>query len=248
MRKILVYLQTINPRELQELLDDCELLTVSTKLALVESLIEEIDLFWLLIQLERVDDEWHSFLDSVKKSFPILDSGIVALPGAGAIPDGYDFIDGNLNNNQISEEIQKRLSHISAGNRRMHHRFDWPLRGYLSADTEEHSEYRVRSISAGGAYLETRVYPERGSTGNLRIEFQNFSLHTPCEILGPRQASSNLPPGFGVRFVGLSPDVEQRIDKIVNDALIHTLLEPEAETPVPFIGGDESLPDAFTIM
>lgn len=206
-----------------------------------------MDLQYLLIQLRSIDDAWTAFLESVQKSFPFLDAGVIASEGQQSLPEGMAFLDGTLPENELFQLISRHVTASMGKERRKHHRFDWPLRGILSDDSAE-NQYRVRSISAGGAYLEADSAPQTNTVGTLRIEFQNFSLTAHCEVLSPRQASSNLPPGFGVRFVDLSPDAERRIDDIVNDALMHTLLSPQAAAPVPSIGGDESLPDAFTIM
>ena len=75
--------------------------------------------------------------------------------------------------------------------------------------------------------------------------FQNFSLQTGYEVLDTRRASSNLPDGFGVRFTDLSDEARSRLERIVRDALVRALLEPESEPQLPSLGDDELLPVGF---
>ena len=62
----------------------------------------------------------------------------------------------------------------------------------------------------------------------MRVVFQNFRMVTHCEILDPRQASSKMPPGFGVRFTDLSEASRSVIDSIVNEAIVDVLIVNEA--------------------
>ena len=78
-----------------------------------------------------------------------------------------------------------------------------------------------------------------GRGGILRISFQNSRLVTRCEVLDPRQASSKLPSGFAVRFSTLSDDSAKLIDRIVQDALLQTLLQPENEPAIPTLGEED---------
>ena len=90
--------------------------------------------------------------------------------------------------------------------------------------------------------------PDPGTRMFVRIVFQDHALTTACEILPTRTASSNLPPGFGVRFVELGVLARGIIDKIVCDALIRSLLEPEEEPEMPTLGGNDLLEAGFELL
>jgi hypothetical protein len=59
---------------------------------------------------------------------------------------------------------------------------------------------------------------------------------TKCEVLDRRPPSLRLPAGFAVRFTQLSEESMQLIDRIIQDALVQTLMEPEGEPEVPTLG------------
>ena len=248
LKKILVYTQTLNPQTLASITKDCTIIPVATKQALVNTLVKEVDLFCLLIQLDTFNEEWKTILVSIKRSFPMIEVGIIISNTKESIPEGYRLVDACLSEEDILKELRVYINSINLENHRKHHRFEWPLQGFLSFDKKNWEKYKVDSISAGGAYLESDFSPQAGKTGLIRVEFQNFRLDSKCEILDRRQSSSNLPPGFGIRFIYLSDDAKKLIDEIVNDALILTPLNPETEAPVPSIGGEESLPEAFQIL
>ena len=77
------------------------------------------------------------------------------------------------------------------------------------------------------------------------MRFGNFRLQTDCEVLDARRASSNLPAGFAARFTGLDPEGQALLDRIVRDALVQALLEPESEPALPSLDGEELLAGGF---
>jgi hypothetical protein len=77
------------------------------------------------------------------------------------------------------------------------------------------------------------------------VRFQNFSLETACQVLDTRRASSRLPDGFGVRFLDLGAEAQARLDRIVRDALVQAILEPESEPELPSLDAEELLPGGF---
>lgn len=248
MKKILMYAESVDPRAVASVLTDATVETAGSKQDLVESLVGRIDLFCLMVQIERIDDAWQRLLESVRKSFPVLQTAVIISTDDSRVPTGYKHFSGQLARDELLGEIQAYISGLVPKNMRKHHRYDWPLQGHLSLSGESWEIHRVRSISAGGAYLEAEATPPKGTLARIRIEFQDCEMLTNCEILDPRHSSSILPPGFAVRFVDLSQDSSRLLDDIVNDALIHALLEPDTETPIPSIGGEELLPDAFSIL
>jgi hypothetical protein len=87
-----------------------------------------------------------------------------------------------------------------------------------------------------------RAGPDANTRGTITIRFQNFVMTTECTVVGPRMASSNLPPGFAVQFETLSETARSTIDSIVKDALLDSLLNPQEEQETPSLDADA---DAF---
>ncbi len=249
MKKILLLTKTLDPAIITAGISDLEVKQVVTKLELVEAIVGENDLLGVLIEWEAGEQELRSFLRSLKRSFPILRIGLITPPAEIELPGGYRQIDSGSGVEMIKKEVQKFLSSITDTDQREHHRFDWPLQGYLTFNQETWQNYRVRSLSATGAFLEcSSSFPNPGMAGLLRIVFQDFKMLVSCDILDPRQASSNLPPGFGVRFSDLTDASIVVLDRIVNDTLIHTLLEPDSEPAAPTIGEEEPLTASFELL
>ncbi len=92
--------------------------------------------------------------------------------------------------------------------------------------------------------------PTPGTDITLRVCFQDSSFTSECHVLERRMASSNLPPGQGVQFTSLSDRAREIIDRIVSDALMTILFDPNAEPDVPSLGDDDlemSLTPEFTL-
>jgi hypothetical protein len=248
MNKVLVYTQTLDPQTIISALGDQEVTSVNSFLRLAERVVEEKNLLCVLIQIDGLDEECQKFLTSLKKNFPILGVGVITKDTSADLPQGYSRIDVRLQGDAFNQEVQNFISSLVMTNKREHNRFDWPLRGFLSLDGKTWTEYPLRSISAGGAFLECgSSLPVPGSRGVLRVVFQNFKMLTRCEVLDARQASSNLPPGFGVRFTELSDASKMIIDQIVQNALVSSLVEPEREVVTPTLGGEDQLTPDFEL-
>jgi hypothetical protein len=104
-------------------------------------------------------------------------------------------------------------------------------------------------LSADGAFLESPTdAPARSSAGILRISFQNSRMMTKCEVLDRRAPSLRLPAGFAVRFTELGEDSMHLINRIIQDALMQTLLEPDSEPEIPSLGDEDlSIPGFETL-
>ncbi len=241
MNKILIYTQNLDPQSIISAVGDLEVTSVESFLELAEEVAEETNLLCVLIQIDGLDEECRTFLNALKKAFPILNVGVITRDITADMPEGYCRIDVRLEGDQFNQEVQKCISSLAMSNRREYNRYDWSLKGYLSLDDgESWTEYALRSISAGGAFLECSTgFPDPGSKGVLRVVFQDFKLLTQCEVIDARHASSHLPPGFGVRFNDLSDASRDIIDHIVQDALRTSLLEPESEVGVPSLGAED---------
>ena len=195
---------------------------------LTHLLVSEPDVLCLVLEagVELPD----GFLESLKASFSVLP--VFLVPGGASA--------GEL------AELGARIGSLRRTERRRQHRFDWPLRGSLSLPGAEAQAYDLRALSASGAFLHCPgPCPAAGSRGHLRVLFRDFSLETGCEVLDTRRASSRLPDGFGVRFAGLTAEARALLERIVRDALVRTLLEPESDPPLPSLAEEDLLPGEF---
>ncbi len=92
--------------------------------------------------------------------------------------------------------------------------------------------------------------PTPGTNITLQVCFQDSSFTSECHVLERRMASSNLPPGQGVQFTSLSERGREIIDRIVSDALMTILFDPNAEPEIPSLGCEDmeiSLTPEFTL-
>jgi hypothetical protein len=154
-----------------------------------------------------------------------------------AVPEVFTHIEADPGS--LLEDLRAFASSAVIRNRRRAHRFDWPLQGFLSTDGRHWETLRVRSLSRDGAFLESEgASLQAGARGRLRVVFQDFRLETTCEVLDGRLASSRLPAGFGVRFLGLSEASRGQVDRIVNDALVRSLLSPDDSQGAPSLGAE----------
>jgi len=244
MSKVLVYTQSLDPATVEESIDAEKVASVSSFLKLAESIVEEKSLLCVLVQIDGVDSECRAFLESLKRHFPILDVGVITEDRQARLPEGYTRLGVRVEQDAFGEEIRGFLSSLAVRNKRQYARYDWPLKGLLSLDGKSWTEYHLRSVSAGGAFLECeRDFPEPGKRAIIKVVFQNSKLVTRCEILDARQASSNMPWGFGVRFTDLSVASRMIIDEIVQDALVHSLVNPDEEPEVPSLAEEVLTPD-----
>jgi hypothetical protein len=196
----------------------------------------------LIIEKPQIDESFRRLLSSIKKSFPILQICLITNPGEE--PDLSDpaTVDCNITTTgkQLAAELKSFGSSIDVTERRDHFRFDWPLQGNLSLDEKSWQTHNLWALSADGAFLESSTdVPTQGSTAILKVSFQNSRMVTKCEVLDRRPPSLRLPAGFAVRFTQLSEDSMQLIDRIIQDALVQTLLEPDSEPEIPSLGEED---------
>ena len=65
--------------------------------------------------------------------------------------------------------------------------------------------------------------------------------------MDPRQASSNLSAGFGVRFVDLDQASSDVLDRIVKDALVKKLTGRDPNPGVPSLEEEEAFTSNFEL-
>jgi hypothetical protein len=170
------------------------------------------------------------FLESLKACYPVLPVFVVMEDPTAA---------------ELAE-LSARIASLPRTERRGKPRFDWPLQGTLSLPGAEPQPYDLRALSSSGAFLQCGgPCPPVGIHGRLRVRFRNFSLETACEVLDTRRASSRMPDGFGVRFLDLGAEAQVRLDRIVRDAMVQAILEPESEPELPSLDAEELLPGGF---
>lgn len=246
MGKIIVYTQTLDPAVLASTLSGWELVLTAGRTELAEAVVRESDLRGVLFQKRALDEADRAFLASLKKCFPILALAVISGEEDEALPRGASAISEETGS--LAEAVGGFATSIGLSNRREHQRFDWPLQGALSADEETWRSFPIRSLSAGGAFMVCDSdCPEAGAEAGLRILFQDFQIRTRCRVLDPRQASSRLPAGFGVRFTELSARGRELVNRIVHDALVEVLLSPESEPSPPSLDEDELVPGDFEL-
>jgi hypothetical protein len=255
-------------------------IVVSTPSELATEIVAGRNLLATVIQTEELSSDLEQLLRSIRRHFPILPVLFVTDSELPAEIDGqYSHISGSLDPEQLGTILRTRLSELATRDRRRYNRYDWPLKGRIvagytsgSGDQEgtgrapmgipgpggpagpeknEEPHFLIRSLSAGGAFLEQRdAMPTPGTKIVLQVCFQDSSFTSECHVLERRMASSNLPPGQGVQFTSLSERGREIIDRIVSDALMTTLFDPNAEPDVPSLGCEDmelSLTPEFTL-
>lgn len=242
MDKIIVYSESLEVHKIVAALPDQEIVPAASTTELARAIVEQSHVIALIIEKEVVDDLFHRLIASIKKSFPILqiclitDTGTDPIPAVRVIPKEI----ATETSDRFAEQVKAFVSSIGLTDRRDHPRFDWPLKGVVSFNDKTWQSYNLWALSADGAFLEhSGSTPPAGSRGILHISFQNSRLVTRCEVLDPRRASSKLPAGFAVRFKLSSEDSMKLINRIVQDALLQTLLQPESEPAIPTLGEED---------
>lgn len=237
MDQLVFYSGSTDPSDVQRALPEVTVTTVYDRHRLVEALVGDPRLIGAVAEIDAMTDEWDHFLGSARRSFPLLP--LLVLTPVNACHDEVACVDTNAAAEVVDERIAEFFAVPRQRERREYHRFDWPLRAALVGGEEVH---RIRELSAGGAFLEpATTVPPPGSTCEICICFQNFTMTTRCEILDPRHVSSSAEPGFGVRFTSLSSEASAFIDRIVGDALASMLLDPSARPEVPSIDEEQDI-------
>ena len=241
MDKVIVYSQHLS----LDSIENTEIVNIRTKEKLAKALVSEENIRCLVIDIPEISEDHISFFASVKTNFPLLE-GIVLTPDTDRIIRGYRKADRN--NPDYTSQIEEFIKNAQNRNKRAGNRFSWPLTAWFSSDDIDWQELEIFSVSSGGAYLKTEtIMPVWGSHANVKIIFANFSLETSCEIVDSESRSSNYPFGFGIRFLSVSEEGKVILNKLINDAVIRILLEPDSEPEIPSLGGGELAPD-FTIL
>lgn len=247
--KTLLYSPQSEPAAVRQALQVSTIVRAGSLAQLTRTLVSDPEVRCLVFVTEVPELALGPFLGSLSRSFSVLPVCVCSATPLPELPERYLRLDLRASEAELTESLRRFLAGCGRSERRALPRFDWPLRASLALAESTEGTYNLRALSASGAFLECPgTCPDAGSAGHLQVLFQNFSLVTDCEVLDRRQASSNLPYGFGVRFVGLSEEAQEKLDRIVRDSLVQSLLEPEAPPEVPSLGDDELLPGGFELL
>lgn len=241
METVVLYARAISRETVQAAAPEREVVVAETTRQMVESVVHRKDVVSVVVEIDGAVDEDVRLLGSFIRLFPTIVVAVVAdqteLPFP--LPKGAVLVPIEQSEEQIRTSLREAILPRAHPDRRQFNRFDWPLQATLGGKPSDNPTHRVRALSAGGAFLErSGKNPEPGTVEDITIRFGNFALSTQCEVLNPRQASSSLPDGFGIRFVHLSPKAEEIIEKIVNDALVQVLLGEDEEPEIPSLDED----------
>jgi hypothetical protein len=242
MERVVVYTDTLKVKTIAPALGDYEIMQAASTTELARTIVERSRIVALIVEKAEIDESFQRLLSSIKKSFPILQICVIADSPAGQDSSVPAEIDCSIraDRDRLIEELKTFLSKIKVADRRDRSRFDWPLRGHLSVDRKNWQTHNLWSLSADGAFLECAAdAPVRGSRATLKVSFHNSRMVTECEVLDRRPPSLRLPAGFAVRFIQLKEESIGLIDRIINDALVQTLLEPDSEPEIPTLEEDD---------
>ena len=106
--------------------------------------------------------------------------------------------------------------------RRIQHRL--PVAYDLKVDiTGEHVPYTgmIKDISSGGLFITTNEWHNVGDIIDLRFTFPTVEDPVDCKAkvqwIRDQYSSGGMPPGVGVSFVDLTPEVTKKINSYIRD-------------------------------
>ena len=242
MDKVIVFSENLR----FEKKEDIEINNIYSREKLAHILVSEENIRCLIAELPEMTYDYIKFFSSVKTNFPMLETAVITSDRNRKI-QGYKII--NSNEEGYTAEAEKFIIQSENKNKRDSNRFSWPLTAWFSDnDGEKWNELEIFSISASGSYLKTdSIFPKGGTSAKIRIIFANFSLESDCRVVDSMSRSSNYPFGFSIRFTTISEEGKIVLNRLINDAVIKILMEPESEPGIPSLEGDEFAPD-FTFI
>ena len=241
MDKVLVFSENIKIENIKNL----EIKYIYSKEDLARKLVSEDRIKCLIAEVPQINEESFLFFNSIKMNFPMLEAALITSESEKTI-HGYNII--NMNDLNYYNKIEEFINNSQNRNKRVSNRFSWPLTAWFSGNDVEWEELEIFSISSGGAYLKSNsVFPGGGSRAKVKINFANFSLESECEVVDSQSRSSYYPFGFSIKFTSISDKGRVVLNKLIDDAVIKILMEPESEPAVPSLGGEDLTPD-FTFI
>jgi hypothetical protein len=219
------YSETLDPGQIEDL-GDLQVEWASNQRQLLELIVGENRPSCILLHCDMRTDHFQSLVESLSRLFPSLHLGLV-LPS-----EALTQFRGNKHrvftlDAQGFGAIKAALATTDNGERRRYLRFDWPLNAVVRLGNAAPRRFRVRSVGAGGVFLEEPdALPESDSEGSIEITFNDFRLIAGCRVVGVREQTGNRPRGFAVQFTDISPSSIRVIDAIVRDEFMRSVLEP----------------------
>ena len=246
MLRVIMYSEKALADGFQALAANADVRHVGTLKDFVEEIVQDRGAFCGAIQADTAAPDLAEVARSVKRSFPFLHVCFLCENSPQEPMEGVHVVESAAGSESIAESLYRLFAELSPNERRQHNRYSWLLRGRLRIG-EEWQALNVSSLSAGGAFLEYEGKPpEPGTVTEIAVRFQNCKLVAECEVLNPREASSNLPFGFGIRFRNLAAESEAALECIVDDALMRAILDEPEQQQAPSIG-EESLTFQFEL-
>ncbi len=237
MDKILVFSENIKIKNT----DSMEVKYIYTKDNLARILVSEESIKCLIAEVPKISEEDFLFFNSIKMNFPMLEAALITMETEKTV-HGYNII--NLNDEAYYDKMEEFIINSHNRNKRVSNRFSWPLTAWFSENDVDWEELEIFSISSGGAYLKSdSVFPGGGRRAKVKINFANFSLESECEVVDSQSRSSNYPFGFSIKFTSISEEGRIVLNRLINDAVVKILMEPESEPAVPSLGGGDLTPD-----
>lgn len=250
MKVVVVYTKTFNPEKIMNSTTHIGFIPTASRHEMIEKIVTGKNICGLVIEPGKDADP--SFLESLTECFPRLNCCIIT---------DADF-SKNKNNrfisvisrfgrdiNQINTDIGAFLNNLRVCENRKAHRYSWPLRGFFTREGKSSNEHYIHALSSHGAFLESAFdIPAPESKGRLAIHFRNVDILLDCEVMDRRAPASNLPGGFGVKFINPPQKIAGGIQKIVNDRLVQVLLDPENEPEAPELWEPEFIDEDFEIL
>lgn len=235
---VICYSESENIKQLFENAPDLQASFVNSQENVASAIVEGPHPVGVFIQLEELNESWSGFISSLKKCYPLLALYLILPEEQIPVAEKAGYRVFGLNDESLLDKVTRELVSVHDEDKRKHPRFDWPLMGKLDLSGRASKNFRVRSISSSGAFMESEEYfPEIDSLGTVVITFHDFNLLSGCRITGKRPISENLPSGFGIEFTDLTRTSTEIIEEIVEDELLRTLLEPDKPPRPPSIKG-----------
>jgi len=244
MIPIVLLSEQVTPEVVEGAIPGATVYPVSNRRALIDRLLDRTNPCGAIVQVDTLDEERRSFLQSAGRHFPMLPILVVAAgDGCENCPSTLSCIRLDADAETVQRRIAESMRGFGGGERRQSNRFEWPIRARLvDGDGTIH---QVSEISAGGAFLEPHgPIGDRDTVRTIELYFQNFSITTTCTILDSRFVSSRKANGFRIRFESLSERAREFIDRVVNDAIVKLLLDPTSKPAMPTIEEDDLVLEA----
>jgi len=243
MDKVIIYGKK-GLQEIEKILDPFYVITCGNKRELIFHIIEEKNIRCFLFFSSVLNNDDLDFLKSFRKHFPIARIGLFYRGAEAPDISGITVFCYSADNDFPADKLKDFTSEGKPENRRAHNRFEWILQGELKNSEDSTERYEIHSFSAGGAFLKSLSQPlPEGTITDITVRFANVTMTAKCEVLSPRNASSNLPFGFPIRFLNLSEESQSAINTIVSDALFRIIIDPEDGPEIPALDEELLTPD-----